>query len=268
MAEIDRIPGIKRLISRTHRRLRDIAIWRSFWPLIVLVSVFLIAALLGVFERAPKPIAAFATLLVFAGTVIAFWRGLRRYRRAVRGDAIAALDVQSDLRPLASLADRPARPEAEGVALWRAHETRLTDAVRRLNLPRFTAIWKQIDPFLLRAVLPTALVTLVIFNGTQTHSRLASALMPDYGSLLGAEKIQIEAWITPPAYSGRAPVFLKTGQQAVRVPEGSVMTLRVQAPSVPKLRTVAASGRATTRFEQTPDGAYEAETVISGDTTV
>ena len=268
MARIDRIPGLKGLIARTRRRLRDIAIWQAYWPLITLLSVYLIAAMIGVFERAPAQIAAFATLVVFAGLVIAGLSGFRRYKKPVEGAAIAALDAQDDLRPLASLADRPARPDTNNVALWNAHETKLTDAARRLKVPNFRAIWRRTDPAFMRLLLPLALVGLAALNAPNLHTRLSSALTPDYGSLFGAENVRIESWITPPTYSGRAPIFLKADQEEARVPEGSVMTLRVQAPSTPKLRTIVDGRRETVRFEATPDGAYEIETVISGDTRV
>jgi len=268
LADLNRIPGTKSLINRTYRRLRDIALWQAWWPFIVLLSVFLIAALLGAFERAPARIGAFATLLFFSGTLIAFLRGLSRYKRPDRSDAIQALDQQSELRPLASLSDRPARPEATGVQLWQAHEQRLTDAARRMSVPSFRSIWKRIDPLLLRGALPAALITLFVLSWGNIHSKLGSALTPDYGSLLGAENVRIEAWITPPAHTGRAPIFLKDDQQEARVPKGSVMTLRVQAPSAPKLRITSDESRKTTRFAPTPDGAYEATAEIFGDSEV
>jgi hypothetical protein len=248
--------------------LRDIALWRAWWPLIVLLSVFLIAALLGVFQAAPAQIGAMATLIFFAGLIISVLRGMRRYKKPSEAEAITALDGQDELRPIASLMDRPAKPEAESVTLWKAHRTRLLDAVRRLKIPRFVSVWKQIDPLYLRYILPVALVSLVIANNTQTYDRLASALTPDYGSLLGAENVRIEAWVTPPDYSGRAPIFLKDGQTEVRVPSGSVMTLRVQAPSTPKLRVRNRDGRKTLKFTATPDGAYEATATLRMDSDV
>ena len=268
MAKLDEIFGARSLVSPTRRRLRDIALWRAWWPLIVLLSVFLIAALLGVFQAAPAQIGAMATLIVFAGLIISVLHGMRRYRKPSEAAAIAALDGQDELRPIASLLDRPAKPEAEGVTLWKAHRTRLMDAVRRLKIPRFVDVWKRIDPLYLRYILPVALVSLVIVNNTQTHERLASALTPDYGSLLGAENVKIEAWVTPPDYSGRAPIFLKDGQTEVRVPVGSIMTLRAQAPSTPKLRVRNGEGRETIKFTATPDGAYETTTTVKMDSEV
>lgn len=268
MADLNRIPGTKSLISRTFRRLQDIALWQAWWPFIVLLSVFICAALIGVFELAPARIGALTTLIFLVGTVIALLRGLRRYQRPTHDEAIAALDQQSDLRPLSSLIDRPVRPDTESVQLWRAHEDRLTDAARRLAIPSFSAIWSVIDPLRLRFILPLAVLGFFALSWGNTHSRLASALDPDYGSLFGADSIRIEAWITPPEHTGRAPIFLKEDQTALSVPRGSVMTLRVQAPSTPKLRVQTAAGRATTRFAATPDGAYEVNATIDADSAI
>ena len=268
MADLNRIPGTNSLINRTFRRLRDIALWKAWWPFIVLLSVFVGAALLGVFERSPARLGAMATLIFFGGAIIALLRGVRRYRRPDRGEAIGALDQQSELRPLSSLMDRPARPETKGVELWRAHEERLTDAARRLNVPGFAAVWERIDPLRLRFVLPIAVAVLFALSWGNTHSRLSSALDPDYGSLFGAENIRIEAWITPPEHTGRAPIFLKEDQTQIRVPQGSVMTLRVQAPSTPKLRVVSSNGRKTTRFAATPDNAFEATVTVTADSNI
>jgi len=268
LADLNRIPGTKSLINRTFRRLRDIALWRAWWPFIALLSVFVGAALLGVFERAPARLGALATLIFLAGSLIALLRGIRRYQRPQDREAVDALDVQSELRPLASLMDRPARPETTGVQLWRAHEYLLTDAARRLNVPGFPEVWQRIDPLRLRFVLPIALLALFALSWGNTYSRLSSALDPDYGSLFGAENIRIEAWITPPEHTGRAPIFLKEDQTDIRVPQGSVMTLRVQAPSTPKLRVISQTGRSVTKFAATPDNAFEATATVTSDSSI
>ncbi|MEO0451037.1 MAG: DUF4175 family protein [Pseudomonadota bacterium] len=268
MADLNRIPGTKRLIDLTYGRLRRIELWRAWWPFLALVAVFVGAAALGAFERAPAGLAAFATLIFLVGLAVAFIRGWRRYQSPQRQLAIEALDQQSDLRPLSSLADRPTRPEVEGVQLWRAHEERLTDAVRRLRVPEFGEAWSTNDPLRLRFVLPVLLAVVLAFNWDSAQSRLSSALDPDYGALFGAENVRIEAWIAPPEHTGRAPIFLKPEQREVRVPAGSVMTLRAQAPSAPKLRVTNADGRENLTFEATPDGAFEITTTIAGDSTV
>ncbi len=268
MAELNRIPGAKSLIARTFARLRRLALWTAWWPALVLVCGFLIAVFWGAFERAPAQLAAFSTLIVLIGGGIAIWRGLNRYQKPSRKDAVSALDSQSDLRPLSTLSDRPARPERDAVTLWQAHETRLTDEVRRLDTPDFYDTWKRVDPLYLRFALPVLLTGALAINWSQAPTRLANAFDPDYGSLFGAENVRIEAWIAPPEHTGRAPIFLKDDQTEIRVPAGSVMTLRVQAPSAPKLRVRGVDGAQTTRFEATPDGAFETTAQITTDSAV
>ena len=268
MADLNRIPGTKRLIDLTYGRLRRLALWAAWWPTMLVAFLFLGAAILGVPDWGSNRLGAIFSLVALVAVLITAGRAARRYRSPTRKDAIAALDAQSDLRPLASLSDRPARPEAAGVALWQAHETRLTDAARRLRVPAFPETWKRLDPLRLRFVLPIVLAGILALNWEQASTRLAAALDPDYGSLFGAESIRIEAWVAPPEHTGRAPIFLKEEQAEVRVPAGSVMTLRVQAPSAPKLRVADASGRKTTAFIATPDGAFEAIAEIRADSTV
>lgn len=268
MADLNRIPGTKSLIDRTFGRLWRIQFWRAWWPLVVIVALFLSAAFLGIFEQAPARIGAISVVLLVLGGAISLWRGFSRYTKPDRSDAIVALDQQSDLRPLASLADRPARPDVQGVELWRAHEERLTDAIRRLKVPSFGAVWRQVDPGRLRFAVPVFLAVVLALNWSAAPTRLANAFDPDIGSLFGAENVRIEAWIAPPEHTGRAPLFLKADQSEVRVPQGSMMTIRVQAPSTPKLRVVSPQGRITRAFEATPDGAYETTAPISADSTV
>ncbi|MEL6693518.1 MAG: DUF4175 family protein, partial [Pseudomonadota bacterium] len=167
MADLNRIPGTKRLIDLTYGRLRRLEIWRAWWPFLAFVTLFLIAAISGAFERAPSGLAAIATLVFFVGALITGWRGFSRYQSPSRKEAIFALDQQSDLRPLASLADRPARPEIQGVRLWRAHEERLTDAVRRLKVPDFNSVWPKLDPLRLRIILPLAFAAVLALNFNQ-----------------------------------------------------------------------------------------------------
>ena len=181
-----------------------LAIVRAFWPLLLLVSVFFGAAIAGVWERASPQFGAFSTLLFFAGSIILFLRGWRRYVHPERIEAQELLDRQSELRPLASLTDRPADPVPHSQPLWRAHAARLAREAQRLRPPSFASAWRKADPYFLRVAVPAALTTLLVVGWNTAPQRLSAALSPDYGSLMGADTMQVEAWVTPPAYSGRA----------------------------------------------------------------
>ena len=111
------------------------------------------------------------------------------------------------------------------------------------------------------------MISLAIISAPTALDRLGKAFSPDYGSLLGAENVRIEAWVTPPDYTGRAPIFLEDTTEELRVPAGSIITVRAQAPSAPRLR-LQSETRETVRFEATPDGAYEATTKLIADADV
>ena len=218
MAELKRIPGLEPRIARTKAALWRLGAARSFWPLAVFVSVFLIMALTGLIDAASEKVASVALILFLAGLLPLAALGAARFRPPTRPDAIRLLDRQSELRPLSTLSDRPSRPDATGAALWRAHEAELTDAARRLNVPDFASRWKKTDPFYLRYLLPLLLAGAALLAASSAGERLSRAFGPDIGSLFGAETIRIEAWITPPEHTGKPPVFLSAGQGPVRVP--------------------------------------------------
>ncbi len=266
MADLASINGLKGRISATRRKLYALAIAHAWWPFLLFSALFFGAALAGIFERASPVLAALASLTFLLGSLILFIRGLRRFKSVSKQDAVDTLDRQSELRPLASITDRPADPRGPAGALWKRHIERLAKEARRLRPPALKAEWKALDPFYLRAIVPVLLVSLLILSGTSAPKRLGQALSPDYGALMGADKMVIEAWITPPDYSGRPPIFLKAGMDNIRVPEGSEVTLRTSAHSAPRLILKGKSNTSRLRFRETPDGAYEARAKIMEDT--
>ncbi|QYJ01936.1 DUF4175 domain-containing protein [Thalassovita mediterranea] len=265
MAELKRIPGLEPKIARTQAALWRLSAARAFWPLAVFVTIFFAMVLTGLIDAASDQVASIALIIFLAGLLPLVWLGAARYRAPERGEAIRLLDRQSELRPLTALQDRPARPDASGVALWRAHETDLTDAARRLNVPDFGAEWRASDPLYLRFILPALLALAAFLSLSVAGERLSRAFSPDIGSLFGAENIRIEAWITPPEHTGKPPVFLASDAAPVRVPAGSELTVRAQAPSAPNLIIEGEEGRERVRFSKTPEGAYEARTIITAD---
>lgn len=269
MAELNRIPRLKALIDRARRHLAWPELARAFGPLGVFAAVFLLAALLGVFQRSAPLIGALAALIFFAGSAILLMRGLRRYRRPAREAAIRALDQGSELRPLSGLADRPVTAGPDEADLWRRHAGRLMDAAQRLRLPSTRAAWKAADPLRLRYLLPALIAGAAVLAGPAALSRLQSALSPDYGALVGAQKTRIEGWVTPPAYTGRAPIFLKADTPDVTVPAGSALTLRTVSPAATAVRLRYGKDRAQTlRPPLQPDGARQADITLTRDTSV
>ncbi|MCA8899160.1 MAG: DUF4175 family protein, partial [Hyphomonas sp.] len=267
MAQQDGLKTIAAKLAATRRRLALLALGQAFWPLFVFVILFFAMALAGVFDRLPPQAGAVLTLLFLVGGIIFTLRGLRRYAPPGEDAARRALDAQSPLRPVTSLTDRPADPSPGAQALWVSHRERLLASLRHLRPPSLMKQWRRLDPYFLRFVLPLALVGIAVLAAGEGPGRLARALSPDYGSLVGADNMKVEAWVTPPDHTGRAPVFLKPGLAGVRVPQGSEVTLRTEAPTAPRL-LMKGKHRRSKAFAATPDGAWEAKAILTEDTRV
>lgn len=256
---------IETKVAATRRKLTVFAFFQAFWPFLVFVASFLATAIAGGIDRLEPAIGAVMTVTFFTGSALLILRGLRRFEPVSREDATRLLDSQSDLRPVSSLTDRPADPSRGAYSLWKTHRARLEAELAKLRPPSLKADWQMLDPFWIRAILPAAILFLAVMVGPDVPGRIQRALVPDYGALVGADNMVVEAWITPPEHTGRAPIFLKPGLDGVRVPQGSEVTLRTEAPTAPKL---VLKGDATRKqaFTETPDGAYEAHARIMEDT--
>tara|TARA_B100000614_G_scaffold237867_1_gene236372 strand:- start:2296 stop:5067 length:2772 start_codon:yes stop_codon:yes gene_type:complete len=267
LAEKDGLKTIGGKVAATRRRLGLLAFARAFWPLFVFLVLFLSMALAGAFDQLPPALGAVLALIFLVGGAIFLLRGTRRYAPPVEAEAVQLLDRQSPLRPVSSLSDRPADPSRGAQALWVRHRDRVLKAARDLKLPNLSAEWRQLDPFRLRYILPVALVGIAVLAGEQGPGRLLRALNPDYGALVGADDMTVEAWIIPPDHTGRAPIFLKPGLNDVRVPRGSEITLRTEAPTAPRL-VLKGRHHSSQSFAATPDGAWEAKATLEEDARV
>ena len=268
MADLKAIPFLSAKIGATRRGLGRLAFVQAFWPLLVFISIFICAALLGLFEQVAPATAAGISIASIIATILLAMRGWSRWVRPTTEQAVAALEAPSPLRPVTGLMDRPAAPAQDAQSLWRAHSRRLSDAARHLIVPHFRDDWRALDPMFLRFALPAVLVISGAVAGPQIGDRLSSAFQPNLGALAGADDIRIEAWIMPPRHTGRAPVFLDSSLREVRVPVGSEVTLRAFNRSAPQLVLSGDGTRTKTDFEATPDGAWEAKAILDGDTRV
>ncbi|MEL7128961.1 MAG: DUF4175 family protein, partial [Pseudomonadota bacterium] len=257
MVDLTRIKGLGRKTRLTRAKLFLLRLVEAYWPPLILLLIFANLALFGVLEQMSERAAAICTLLALVGGALLIWHGRGRYRHPTHLEALRALDTGSDLRPITGLTDRPADPAPAGQKLWSAHLLRLAKAAARLPVPSFAREWRAVDPYYARFALPVVLLAGCIYAGSDGPRRLLAALSPDYGVLVGADTIRVEAWITPPDYSRRPPVFLRDGLTEISVPAGSELTVRAQASSAPKLVIRGSDKRRRVAFEATPDGAYE-----------
>ena len=128
--------------------------------------------------------------------------------------------------PVLVQTDRPSgqRRRIFAEALWREHQQRMAESLGGLggDLPR-TRVPER-DPWALRAAAALLLSTAFAFSFGPLGGSVADAFRPQ--AWIETIPPRIDAWVTPPAYTGKAPVFLTADSNRDRrrvftVPEGS-----------------------------------------------
>ncbi len=220
------------------RRLARLALWweqswPAAWPPLGLLGAYGVLALLDVPAMLPAWPRLALALAVLAAFAVLVWRAIRRVARPT--DALADRRLERDTglrhRPLSVLADTPAQHSEEGAALWRAHLARVAAQAAKMRIAAPKPGLPTRDGRALRGALLLALVAAIVIAGPETGRRLLRGVAPALPESPPAPASLIQAWITPPAYTGVAPVFLRPEQPAVSVPSGSHLVVNVTGGS-------------------------------------
>ena len=237
-------------IGRARRRLDRVILgsrvaifWEQLWP--VLVPLLIVAGFyvglswIGVWPLLPTW-ARIVALVCIIGAFIYLLLPLRRLRWPSRAEGLRRVEIQSghSHRPLVAIEDDLSAGSNDPFAraMWEAHRRRMSAALSNLKagLPQPGAF--RSDPYALRVAAAMLVVVGFTVAGEDRWRRLVD-LFPDR-TAEAEVPTRIDAWVTPPAYTGRPPVFLTgtTGtvrdpSRAIRVPEGSEFVVRSQGSS-------------------------------------
>ncbi len=138
-----------------------------------------------------------------------------------------------------SLASEIMDPRAE--SLWTEHKQRQLAKLDHVRLVPPQSRWRIFDPYALRVPVALGLVAAFILGqgGVLQNLREAARVVP----AAPVVALSIDAWLKPPAYTGRPPLLLTsavireklaTGAD-IEVPENAVFTLRVAGAEKPVL---------------------------------
>jgi uncharacterized protein (TIGR02302 family) len=206
-------------------------LWPRVLPLLGVVGLYVSFAWFGLF-RLLSDEARLAALAVFClAAVGALWT-LRGFRSATSAEVDARIEAANALphTPLRVQSDRPVGDtDGFGQALWREHQRRMAAQLRGVggDLPR-TGVPER-DPWGLRAAVALLLAVAFAFS----FGPRGGSVQDGFRAVAMAEAVppRIDAWVTPPAYTGKAPLFLTAqtneGAQSFTVPEGSDVAVRV-----------------------------------------
>ncbi|MER9330423.1 TIGR02302 family protein [Mesorhizobium sp. M0488] len=209
--------------------------WPLLLPLILVASLFLSISWLGIFSRLPD-FARIGLIAAFGMATLAALYPLRFFRMPGDAEIDRRIEAANQLlhSPVLVQTDRPSGRETSfSQALWREHQKRMARKLDSLgsDLPR--ARVPERDPWGLRALAALLLVTAFAFSFGPSGGRISDGF-----SARGTHDVlpsRIDAWVTPPAYTGKPPIFLTAGANQTTptftVPEGSDVSLRVTGGS-------------------------------------
>ncbi|MGH6861025.1 MAG: TIGR02302 family protein [Phyllobacterium sp.] len=222
-------------------------LWPLLLPLLLVAAVFAVLSWFGVFRLIPD-LVRLGLLGIFIFAVPACLSLLLKFRLPDQADVTRRLESVNALehRPISvqteELAANGEDPFAQ--ALWAEHRRRMAERIRDLKsgLPE-TRIAER-DPWAVRGVVALLLVVAFAFSGGPLGGRLGDAFKSHSAS--DAVPARVDAWITPPRYTGRAPLFLTSAANAdethFSIPQDSTLVVRIIGGSGSEKLTLTPAG--------------------------
>ena len=205
--------------------------WPLLLPLLIVASLFLSFSWFGLFARLPDA-ARIGLLILFALSAIAALYPLRFFRLPSAAEVDRRIEAANELlhSPVQVQTDRPSGADSIfSQALWREHQKRMAERLSSLGADRPRTGVPDYDRWGLRAVAGLLLVTAFAFSFGPFGGRISDGFVAR--AARDTVPPRIDAWVTPPAYTGKPPLFLTAdanqAAQTFSVPQGSDVSLRV-----------------------------------------
>ncbi|MDP9571583.1 UNVERIFIED_ORG: uncharacterized protein (TIGR02302 family) [Agrobacterium larrymoorei] len=204
---------------------------KTLLPLSV-AAVFLSLGWFGLFRQMPD-LLRWAVVFIVVFTFLSALLPIARLRWPSKEEASRLLEERNGLphQPVGVQEDEPAFDTPIARALWKEHQTRMAERIAALDagLPRPDIA--RHDRMALRAIPALLLVAAFGFSYSNGAGSIADAFRSRPASGPLNPDIRLDAWVTPPSYTGRAPIFLTSQNadraDAVSVPQSSKLTIRM-----------------------------------------
>jgi uncharacterized protein (TIGR02302 family) len=227
-------------------------LWPRVWLPLGIAGVFVLLSVLEVWQLLPPRIhsgllVAFGIAFAFSLLPLFFWQRPSREKSFARLEKASALDH----RPLTAFNDKlpEENPSPETLALWKAHRVRAAQALKKLRAGAPHPRIDKYDPFALRAALLLTLIAAGAWAWDDLGSRVLAAFKVPEGP--AGAGIRIDAWISPPEYTRKDPFVLadRPATEAIAVPQGSDLTVKINAPDAAGYRVTLVDGKETQVLE-------------------
>jgi len=240
------------------RRAQLYLYWEQYSPVFaraaLILGIFLIGAFAGLWQWIGDPWRLILLVAALVYSTLAFLKA-RKLKRPNRSAAMRRVETDNDVthRPLDTLFDRPAISEAG----WDEHYSRSEAKVEKLDRPRLRSALGY-----LRFIVPVVLLLSLMVGTGDSFERLRHSLTPGWIHGAMGDDIRFEAWIDPPEYTGRPPVYFKNTER-LEVPEGSELVARVIGTKSPtRLKLSSRKGSRHLALTRVGPESFEVRTVV------
>ncbi|SDO61584.1 TIGR02302 family protein [Afipia sp. GAS231] len=202
--------------------------WERAWPglarLLSAVGLFLVVSWAGLWLALPFMARAIGIAL-FALLAVGALYPLIRFRWPTRAEALGRLDRGTGIRhrPATALTDTLATKDPIAQALWQAQRERTLASLKRIRAGLPSPRLAIHDPWALRALVMVMLVASYVAAGDERTMRVAAAF--DWNGVLAPANIRVDAWVTPPAYTGKPPIILSAANRDAGAPDGGPLSV-------------------------------------------
>ena len=267
--------AISRLkLAQALQRARYAIAWERSWPhlarLLTVIGLFLVVSWAGLWLALPF-LARAIGLSLFGLAALAALFPLVRFRWPSREEGLSRLDRGSGIlhRPATALTDTLATQDPVAQALWQAQRERTLASIKRIRAGLPSPRLAIHDPWALRALVAVMMLATYVAAGDERALRTEAAF--DWNGVLSPANIRVDAWVTPPLYTGKPPIILSAANKEgalpaagpLPVPAGSTLIVRSSGGTLDVL-----AGGGVTEAQPTaeaPKGTNERHFTIAGD---
>jgi uncharacterized protein (TIGR02302 family) len=263
-------------ITQAVRRAEFAIAWERSWPylarFLTVVGLFLVLSWAGLWLVLPFAARAVG-LGLFLALALAALFPLFQFRWPSRQDALTRLDRGSGIRhrPATTLTDTLTTQDPVALALWRAQRERTLASIKRIRAGLPSPRLAIHDPWAFRALIVVLMVATYIAAGDERRIRVAAAF--DWNGVFAADNVRVDAWVTPPLYTGKPPIILSAANKEaalpasgpLAVPAGSTLIVRSSGGALDVI--VGGGVTEAAPAEQAPKGTSEKHFTITGDGT-
>ena len=263
-------------LTQALQRAKYAIAWERAWPglarLLSVVGLFLVVSWAGLWLALPF-VARVVGVALFVLLTLGALFPLARFRWPTREEALGRLDRGTGIRhrPATALTDTLATKDPVAQALWREQRERTLASIKRIRAGLPSPRLPIHDPWALRALVVVMVAAAYVAAGDERTMRIAAAF--DWNGVLAPANVRVDAWVTPPVYTGKPPIILSAANKdaggpdsgPLPVPAGSTLLVRSSGGTI----DVVVGGGVTevAPSEQAPQGTNERHFKIAGDGT-